>query len=68
MFPTCMRILDMQKIKIDEEAAFSNVPTSKGNFLVALGSKEGKVLCYRIGSASHQKLLTSKAGVSFGAI
>ena len=58
----------MQKLKIEEESAFRDMPVSKGNFLVSLGTKEGKVLCYRIGTASHNKLLQTKAGISFGAI
>jgi hypothetical protein len=69
MFPTCMKIVDMQKIKIEnEESSFRDLPSSKGNFLVAMGTKEGKVACYRVGTASHNKFLSTKAGMSFGAI
>ena len=68
MFPTCMKMVDMQKLKVDEESALKDMPISKGNFLVCLGTTEGKVLVYRIGSASHNRLLATKGGVSFGAI
>jgi hypothetical protein len=29
---------------------------SKGNFMVTIGTKEGKIVIYRIGSLSHNKL------------
>jgi len=58
-----MKIVDMTKVSLDEENK-----SSKGTFLVVLGCKEGKVLCYRVGSVSNQLMLTSKGGVSFGAI
>ena len=61
-------MLDMTKVKINEAAAMKGVQPSKGNFMLTIGTKEGKVLVYRIGTASHNKLFQSKAGLSFGAI
>jgi hypothetical protein len=58
-----MKIVDMTKISLDEENR-----SSKGTFLIVLGCKEGKVLTYRFGTVSNNLLLTSKGGVSFGAI
>jgi hypothetical protein len=51
-----MKMIDTNKIKFDEDAALKDITKGKGNFLVALGTKEGKVLVYRIGSVSHNKL------------
>ena len=68
MFPTCLKIVDMTKIKLEEESQFSNMPVSRGNLLLAIGTKEGKVACYRVSATSHNKFLTTKGGVSFGAI
>ena len=41
---------------------------SKGNFMAAIGTKEGKVVVYRIGPLSHNKMLQTKSGVAFGGI
>ena len=57
MFPSCLTILDMyNKVKIHEDSAMKGVPTSKGNFMFVIGTKEGKVLVYRVGTASNNKL------------
>lgn len=69
MYPSCLTMLDMTKIKINEESAMkSSLQTSKGNFMAIIGTKEGKVLVYRIGTVSHPKLLQTKGGMSFGAV
>lgn len=68
MFPTCIKLIEFSKLKLDEDSALKEMPRSKGTFLVSIGTKEGKVLVYRIGQVSHNKLLQTKAGVSFGEI
>lgn len=58
-FPTCISIVDFTKIKIEDDASMrdggesisrgNKMPVNKGNHLVSIGTKEGKVLIYRIG-------------------
>mmetsp|Transcript_11861 Transcript_11861/g.18298 ORF Transcript_11861/g.18298 Transcript_11861/m.18298 type:complete len:215 (-) Transcript_11861:45-689(-) len=68
LFPTSMFMIEFTKLKIDDDAAIKDVGTSKGNFLMVVGSKEGKIIGYRVGSMSNTKLLQTKGGISFGAI
>lgn len=60
-------MLNFGKLTLDDSSALKEVG-SKNNFLVAVGTQEGKVVVYRVGQLSHQKLLSSKNGISFGAI
>lgn len=68
MFPTSLNIVEFTKLKIDEESAIKDIGISKGNFLVAIGTKEGRILIYRYGSVSTTKLIYTKGGISFGSI
>lgn len=62
-----MSMLEANKVKLSEDGSIRH-KIGKGDLLAVLGTKEGKVLVYRIGTASNNKLLSSKAGVCFGAI
>ena len=41
---------------------------AKGTYLVSIGTKEGKVLVYKFGQISQDKMFSTKHGVSFGGI
>ena len=52
-FPTSLKILDAHKLAIDEESAHREVlPTSRGNFILGIGTKEGRVLVWRTSATS----------------
>jgi hypothetical protein len=52
-----MNLIDIDKIKgkIDEDASLKET-LKAGGTLVSLGTKEGKVIIYRVAHASHNKL------------
>lgn len=54
-----------------EDACLKGVlPTTSGNFLVGIGTKEGRVYIYRYSAAmkNNNLLFCSKKGTAFGAI
>jgi hypothetical protein len=62
--------MDFSKIKIDENAAIGD-KQAKGTFMVSIGTKQGKIVIYRIGPTQQQKvdkLLVTKPGLAFGGI
>jgi WD40 repeat protein len=66
-----MKLFDASKLKVDEESGLKGVlPRGSGNFLVAVGTKEGRVFIYRYsaGSANDTKLFWTKEGTVYGAI
>lgn len=74
MYPTCMSIISFNKIakKIADESALKDqFQTASKNYLMALGTNEGKIVVYRI-NANHpdnlNKLYSTKAGLAYGAI
>ena len=57
--------------KIPEEASIRNIGIAKGAYLVALGTSDGKVIVYKLGSTApyaKQEIMTSKSGTAYGAI
>jgi len=68
MFPTCISMVDFKDLKIDEDSSIRDVGISRGNFLVAIGTKEGRIIVYRIGTLTHNKLLQTNAGIAYGEI
>ena len=53
--------------KLEEDSKFKR--ESNSALMITMGTKEGRILVYRVGSVgSATKLFTSKAGVSFGPI
>mmetsp|Transcript_9203 Transcript_9203/g.15475 ORF Transcript_9203/g.15475 Transcript_9203/m.15475 type:complete len:160 (-) Transcript_9203:227-706(-) len=48
MFPTCMYMIHFSKLTLDETAAIKEQGISKNSFLAVIGTKEGKILIYRI--------------------
>lgn len=63
-------MIDALKIRWDEgvDTQLKDTLRPKGNFLCAIGTKEGKVMIYRFGPHSDSKLFQTKGGYSFGAI
>merc|ERR1712097_54606 len=57
-FPTCMKMIDALKIRWEEglDTQLKDNLRVKGNFLCAIGTKQGKVMIYRIGPISNEKL------------
>ena len=69
LFPTCISLTSFQGIKLDEMASISELGIKqKGTFLLTIGTKEGKILVYRVGTLSQNSLYQTKNGVSYGAI
>ena len=66
-FPTCMSLIDYNNLQLQENY---QEPTTGGGeaALVCIGTKEGKVVAYKISSTVGQKLIESRGGVSYGAI
>jgi len=64
-YPTCLHMTQFKNIELDEDAVLKN---SKKDLLVTIGTRNGKVLVYRIGEVSQNKLYVSKPGLSYGAI
>ena len=70
-FPSSLKILDAHKLAVDEDSAHRDVlPTSSGNFLLGIGTKEGRVLVWRASSTSSGKhpLFSTKRGVAHGSV
>ncbi len=65
-FPTRLSIMDYNKIAIEADLA----PLSKIGIasLVAVGTKEGKVLIYKLDNNEAKLLLKTKGGVAYGGI
>lgn len=64
-----MKIIDASKLKVEEESCHRDVlPTSSGNFILGVGTKEGRVLVWRSSSTSNGKLFTTKKGIAFGSV
>lgn len=66
-----MKLFDASKLKLDEDSSYKDVlPTSSGNFLVGIGTKEGRVFIYRYSATINDsnKLFATKKGTAFGAI
>ena len=56
---------------MDEDSSLKGVlPTTSGNFLVGIGTKEGRVFIYRYSATvtASNLLFCSKKGTAFGAI
>jgi len=68
LFPTCIKLINFSKLQLSEESAIRDLGKSQDNYLAAIGTKEGKVVVYRIAPLSHNKILQTKAGVAFGGI
>ena len=70
-YPTSFKLFDASKLKVDDESCLKDVlPTTSGNFLVGIGTKEGRVFIYRYSATVNDsnKLFATKKGTAFGAI
>lgn len=68
MHPTCFKMIEFGQIDLSDESSHNQYKKGKGTYLVSIGTKEGKVLVYRIGQLSQEKILSTKGGVAFGGI
>jgi hypothetical protein len=68
LHPTCFKMIEFGNIDLSEESSHSQYKKGKGTYLVSIGTKEGKVLVYRIGQLSQEKILVTKGGIAFGGI
>ena len=76
--PTCLTMIELTKLRehLHEDSAFrdemgSERQAGKGRYLACIGTREGKVLVYRIdaqGGGRATTLYQTKNGLSFGAI
>lgn len=64
-YPTCLDMTQFKHIELEEDSALKR---NQKDLLVSIGTKNGKVLIYRIGDVSQQKLFVSKGGLAYGAI
>lgn len=65
-FPTKIAIMEYNKLAI--EAGLQTLSRIGIASLVAVGTKEGKVLIYRLDSQKHDLLLKTKSGVVYGKV
>lgn len=64
-FPTCLSLLDYNTLLLEEDEGFGKGGES---VLACIGTKEGKVLAYKIHSQGQSKRFETKGGLSYGAI
>ena len=65
-FPTCVSLMDYNKIA--NEAGLAILPKYGIASLVAVGTKEGKVLFYRLDNTEAKLLLKTQSGVMYGSV
>ena len=65
MNPTRMRVIDYSKLALED-----SLPVKRGGLvsLVIVATKQGKVQIYKVDGKDQRHLLTTKGGMSFGAI
>ena len=61
-------MIDFSKISIDEYTKYHYLKkTSKGTMMITVGTKEGKLLIYRLrDNCDADPIFRSKHGISFG--
>ena len=67
-YPTCFKMIEFRNVDLNEESQHLVKKGAKGTYLTAIGTKEGKVLVYKFGQISNDKMFTTKSGVAFGGI
>lgn len=63
-FPTCVSIVDYNEMYTGDE----NATVGGEQVLALIGTKEGKVLSYKISSAGNTKLAETRGGLAYGSI
>jgi hypothetical protein len=63
-FPTCFAVADFSNFNFNEDS------TAAGGeqVLLSVGTKEGKVLTYKVSSSGNHKLAATRPGLAFGSI
>lgn len=67
-FPTCFAVVDYNELytAVDEDNASSNLGGEQ--VLTLVGTKEGKVLTYKVASSGSTKLAETRGGLAYGGI
>jgi hypothetical protein len=67
-FPTCFAVVDYNELytAVDEDNASSNLGGEQ--VLALVGTKEGKVLTYKVASSGSTKLAETRGGLAYGGI
>ena len=63
-FPTCFSIIDYNSLFIEGEEE----ELGGEQVLALVGTKEGKVIAYKISSSGNTKLAETRGGLSYGSI
>jgi hypothetical protein len=67
-FPTCFTLNDYNELFIQGAQDEDNANLGGEQVLALVGTKEGKVLTYKISSAGSTKLAETRAGLCYGGI
>ena len=64
-FPTSLCVLDYYKLSMD-----ADLPVTRGGLqaMCVVGTKEGKVLCYRVDATETKLLLKTRGGMMYGGV
>jgi len=67
-FPTCFAVVDYNELytAVDEDNASLNLGGEQ--VLALVGTKEGKVLTYKVASSGSTKLAETRGGLAYGGI
>ena len=64
-----MKIIEGYKLKVSDDSCQKDILQNKsGNFILGIGTKEGKILVWRYSSTSNAKLFNTKKGFAYGAV
>ena len=66
-YPTCLNMTMMKNIEL-EDPDNAVLKKGKNDILVSIGTRNGKILVYRVSDVSSSKLYASKSGIAYGAI
>ena len=71
-FPTCFKVADFNELFLsaanDDEEDDQRKKLGGEQVLALIGTKEGKVLSYKISSSGNVKLAETRGGLSYGGI
>ena len=67
-FPTCFALNDYNELLIENSAEGEENNLGGEQVLALIGTKEGKVLTYKISSAGSTKLAETRAGLCYGGV
>lgn len=65
-FPTCFSVVDFNELYTENNESDSNLGGEQ--VLAVIGTKEGKVLSYKVSSSGNVKLAETRGGLAYGGI